>query len=388
MGFASLTTIIPLFVSTMTSSAILIGLIQAIHNLGWQFPQLLTARRISRMPRFKPFVMYWTVHERLPFLMLGLIALIITRVNITLALSLTFLLLIWQGVGAGMTANAWTNMIGKIIPGEYRATFFGSQSAAANLLASAAAIIAGFTLDHVAAPFGFSLCFLFCSVAMVISWIFLSLTKEQSKLINASAIPALPLWQQVVSILKSNRAFRFYLISRIIGQFGMMAFGFYTVYAVRFLNMDKTTAGIITSIYMITQVVANPILGRIADRFGRKGVLEFGIFSNILSALLAGIAPGLGWFYPVFILAGIANTAFWTIGLAFSLDFGPEQERPTYVGMANTLITPGTIIAPLLGGWLADLVGYPFTFITAAIFGLTALLFLHFLVNGEKGFRF
>ena len=49
LGFASFSTILPLFVSTMTNSALLIGLIPAIHNVGWQFPQLLTAKRISRM---------------------------------------------------------------------------------------------------------------------------------------------------------------------------------------------------------------------------------------------------------------------------------------------------------------------------------------------------
>lgn len=34
MGFSSFVTILPLFVSTMTHSALLIGLIPAIHNAG------------------------------------------------------------------------------------------------------------------------------------------------------------------------------------------------------------------------------------------------------------------------------------------------------------------------------------------------------------------
>src|SRR4030042_939529 len=54
LGFASFSTVIPLFVSTLTDSAILIGLIPAIHVVGWQLPQLFTAQRVSQQKRNKP----------------------------------------------------------------------------------------------------------------------------------------------------------------------------------------------------------------------------------------------------------------------------------------------------------------------------------------------
>jgi len=55
IGFASFVTVLPLYVRTMTSSAILIGLVPAIHSVGWQFPQLFTARRVAKQKRFKPW---------------------------------------------------------------------------------------------------------------------------------------------------------------------------------------------------------------------------------------------------------------------------------------------------------------------------------------------
>ena len=92
IGFASFTAIIPLFVSTMTNSALLIGLIPAIHNMGWQLPQLLTANKISKLPRFKPFVMAMTIHERVPFLGLVLVAWFSPVIGNPTALVLTFLM--------------------------------------------------------------------------------------------------------------------------------------------------------------------------------------------------------------------------------------------------------------------------------------------------------
>jgi hypothetical protein len=79
LGFASFSTMLPLFVANLTSSATLIGLIPAIHNMGWQLPQLLTAKKISRLSRMKPYVLLATIQERLPFLGFAIVAWLIHR---------------------------------------------------------------------------------------------------------------------------------------------------------------------------------------------------------------------------------------------------------------------------------------------------------------------
>jgi len=70
VGFTSYTTIIPLFVSTLTSSAMLIGLIPAIHNMGWQLPQLYLQTDIKNGTG-RPYVIRATIHERLPIVGAG-----------------------------------------------------------------------------------------------------------------------------------------------------------------------------------------------------------------------------------------------------------------------------------------------------------------------------
>src|SRR5512140_607684 len=74
-GFGSIGTIIPLFVSHLTTSALLIGLIPSIHAVGWQVPQLFMANTVARLRRYKPIVMLLTIQERVPFLGIGLVAL-------------------------------------------------------------------------------------------------------------------------------------------------------------------------------------------------------------------------------------------------------------------------------------------------------------------------
>ena len=381
VGFSSYTTVIPLFVSTMTSSATLIGLIPAIHNMGWQLPQLLLAKRISKMERVKPFVVKATIHERLPIFGLGVVSLLLPVIGAKTALMLTFLLLVWQGLGSGVTANAWQIMISKVIPGNILATFFGAQSAGSNLLASLGAYLAGLLLVTLKPPFDFASCFFITTGLYILSWFFLNWTHESPKVINPEAVSPHPLWHDIKVILRQDGSFRNFLISRFFSQFGMMSTAFYAVYAVKQVGMNSVQVGLMTSILLITQVVMNPLLGRLSDRWSRKWVLVLGSLSAAISAILAIFITNPHLFSLVFILNGIASTAFWTIGITISLEFGEESQRPTYVGMANTLISPATMLAPLLGGILADAFGYSTTFITSAIFAVVSSLILAILVS-------
>lgn len=387
LGFVSFTTILPLFVSTMTDSAILVGLVPAIHNMGWLLPQLFTSKQVARLPALKPNVVINTINERLPIFFLVGVAWLAPTIGSSLALILTFLCLIWQGLGAGLTANAWQNMIGKIIPAEILATFFGMQAAASNLLSSIAAIFAGYLLEEFQGTRGFAYSFMAASLFLFIGWFFLNATREEPTVRAASATEEVSLWQTIARVFKTNRPFVWFLISRMLYYLGMMAFAFYMVYAVRKLGMSEIEAGVLTSVLLITQMVANVVLGRISDKWNRKAVIELGAVAGVASCVLAWLAPNAGWFYPVIILEGIANTSFWTIGLAILLEFGSEEDRPTFVGLGNTFIAPVAILSPILGGWLADNTNYPLTFLVSAVLGMLAVLVLHFLVKDPRRSR-
>ncbi|MFD3166043.1 MFS transporter [Herpetosiphon sp. NSE202] len=383
-GIASFVTVIPLFMHTLTDSALLLGLILAIRSVGWQLPQLLTARRVASLRRYKPMVLLMTINERMPFFGLGLIAWFAADLGRELALWLAYMLLIWQGLGGGLTATAWQTMIGKIMPQRWRGTFFGVQSAAANLLASIGAVGAGIILNKLPSPLDFALCFGISGIAMVISWSFLATTKEPSREPEYTHGSQRDFWASIATILKRDHNFRWFLAARIISQLGLMATAFFTVYAVKRFGLDDQTAGIMTAIYLVTQTIANPIMGWLGDRIGYRRVMEVGALLALAAGVGAWLAPALGWFYLIFALAGMANVALWTITMAMTLEFGSPAERPSYIGLANTLVAPATLLAPLLGGWLADSAGYTYTFAVAATGGLLTWLILRFGVRDPQ----
>jgi MFS family permease len=382
LAFASFVTIIPLFVSTLTDSAVLIGLIASLHMAGWQLPQLITANQVAKLSRYKPMVMMITLHERIPFFGLAIVALLASRMPRELALILTFAMVSWQALGGGFAATAWQSMIAKIMPLDRRGTFYGLQSSLANLFGSGGAVIAGELLKVLPSAEGFALCFAICGTMMMISMGFLGATREPTIPVQATVMKG---WRGFMkglqAILKHDHNFRWFIVARSLAQLAAMAVSFYTVYAVRRFDMDTQVAGVMTAVLMLAQVISNPIIGWLGDHWSHRLTFAGGAAMMGASALVALFAPSLNWFYLVFGLAGFANATLWTTAMALNSQFGTDGERPYYLGLGNTLVAPATLFAPLLGGALAAALGFEGTFLLAAVSGIATVSVLMLLVR-------
>ncbi|MGW8252106.1 MAG: MFS transporter, partial [Anaerolineales bacterium] len=290
LGFASFITIIPLFVSTLTDSPILIGLIPAIHSVGWQLPQLFIANRVSRQSRYKPMTLLISTQERLPFLGLAAIAWLSPHLSNSTALLVTYLLLIWQALGGGFAATPWQSLIAKIMPPDRRGTFYGSQSAAANLLASLSAVAAGYILSKTSSPMDFTVCFLLASAAMLLSWLSLAATRESTVSPQNTPESGRMFSRRLVEILRRDKNFRWFVTVRMLSQFALIGFSFYTVYAVTVLGLSEVAVGIMTGVLLGVQIVANPIMGWLGDRYSHRGVMTVGLLAASASGLIAFLA--------------------------------------------------------------------------------------------------
>lgn len=384
LGFASFGTILPLFVATMTDSAMLIGLVPAIHSAGWLFPQLFTASYVARLRTYKRTVLLMTIHERAPFLGFAFVALLIPFVGLQVGLVLTFLLLTWQGLGGGFTANAWVSMISKIIPPDSRGTFFGMQAGLANLFISISAIGAGYLLDSLAPPWDFAVCFFIASIFFTLSWFALAATHEPEDTEKIIPEEKTHFWDDAQKVLRRDKNFNWFLSARILSQFATMGFSFYIIYALREFNMTEVVAGYLTATLTISQTISNIGMGWIGDRIGHRAMLILGATAAFLSALLAWNATSIAWFYPIFVLTGMANVSLWTISMTMTVDFGSADDRPIYIGLAQTLTAPATIIAPIIGGWIADSAGFVPTFTISTVLSLVMIGILIFLVKDPR----
>lgn len=376
MGLASYVTIIPLFLSFLTDSTALIGFVAALFHIGWQLPQLLTANYVAGMRRFKPMVLAMTLIERAPYFGLAAVALAIPTIGIDAALILTLILLGIQSLGGGFTGTAWQSMISKIMPPHRLGAFFGIQSACVNLFGAGGAILASVILDRSAFPDGFSLLFFIAGVSLMISFVFLALTYE-SESEPKDLVPRVK-WREyglrLRGILRADPNFRWFLIARALTSLSLTVISFYTIYGIRAFDMSPEFVGLLTSILLVSNTMSSVLVGWLGDRWGHRRVLIAANLLTVLAIVIALAAPDARWFYLVFALTGFVNATQWSTIMTITVQFSSVAERPLYIGMANTLIAPVTVLAPIIGGWLVDAVSFDLTFGICALAGLLSML--------------
>jgi len=369
IGLVSRETVMPVLVAHLTDSKLAIGLIPAIFALGMYLPQLLVANFSERMRYKKPYIMLVSgPGERGGYLLMGLTIWYLAQPAPTLALILFFTFLAMSALCIGVAMPAWYDMIAKVIPTHRRGLFAGLGHSLGALASVIAAFFVGWVLERIAYPNNFALLFLAAFIAMGISWIGLSLTREPPSTTVKAHMPLVLYLRQLPAILRKDSNYLRYLLARTTIQLGTMASGFYIVYGIERFQIDGAAVGLFTAVLVGSAAVMNLVWGFVSDRRGHKVVLACSAVALVLAAVVAWLATSQTWLYATFILLGVYMAGDGVSSLNIILEFCAPEDRPTYIGLTNTLLAPVLTLGPLLGGWLAMTTGYTGLFVTALVF--------------------
>jgi len=114
----------------------------------------------------------------------------------------------------------------------------------------------------------------------------------------------------------------------------------------------------------------------IADRFGFRAVFATASLLSGAAILAALVARTPGHFYVAFALSVFANRAMMIGQTNYVLELAPPGKRPSYIAIDNMSRVP-IVAAPVIGGLIADKLGYAVQFTTgAALAVVAALLFI------------
>lgn len=382
--FVSASTIIPLFVSKLTLNPFAFGLVAVLAQAGWYLPQLLTAGHIEQLARKKPVVINLGFFlERLPMWLWPLTALLAPRFPIV-ALVVFFLIYAWFHLGAGLIAPAWQDLIARCFPVQRRGRFFGLTTFIGTGAGTLGAALSSWLLESYGFPFNFVYIFLIAAISINLSWLLLAQTREPVQAIPPSQPSLNRFWPKLVQIVRQDHNFRRFLQARLLMGLGLMGLGFVTVAAVQRWHVADSVVGLFTAALLLGQAIGNLISGLLADRLGHKLSLEMGVVAAAIAFLLAWLAPAPTWYYAVFFFLGLAVGVEIVSGLLITMEFSAPQQRPTYIGITNTIVGIGSGIAPLVGGWLAGF-GYNWLFVLSIGLNLISLALFRWYV-GEPRF--
>jgi MFS family permease len=382
-SFMSAGTLVPLFISKLTTAPLALGLAAVITQSAWFLPQLFMANLTQRLPHKKPLVVWLGLFsERLPLVLMAAAPLLALRAP-RLALVLFMLALAWHHVGAGVIAPAWQELVERCFPVDRRGFFLGFTSFAGTGTGLLGAGLCTWILVRFAFPLNFFHIFCIAAGCNAFCIFLLALTREPLPAAAPVRRTHSEFWAALSRILRTEHNFRRFLLARMLLAFGDLGLGFVLVAMVQRLNVSDSTAGIYTALMLAGTAISNLSSGWLADHYGHKFSLETAALAGVLAYSLAVWAPGLMWSYVTFALLGYGIGAMVVSGTLVVLEFGDTGERSTYIGLWNTTVGVAAAVAPLLGAGLAAL-GYGVVFAVGAAFNLLALLALRWWVRDPR----
>jgi MFS transporter, DHA1 family, multidrug resistance protein len=123
-----------------------------------------------------------------------------------------------------------------------------------------------------------------------------------------------------------------------------------------------------------------PFWGRLADRFGRKIMVERSLVSFVV---VMGAMAFVQRPWHVFALRGLQGffAGYGSLTLAMAADSAPRDRMAYAIGFVQTAQRLGPAIGPIVGGVVAQVVGLRSAFLVTACFYLVAVLLIVFMYD-------
>ena len=128
----------------------------------------------------------------------------------------------------------------------------------------------------------------------------------------------------------------------------------------------SSATGLLFAAYAAMMIAVTPLAGRLVDRTGPRGPLLAALLGLAAACLLFAVG-GPYWLLLISrLLQGAAAGLGWVASLALIAASIPLERRGTYLGLAMSMVSIGTLAGPPLAGWLARDHGHAAPFVLAA----------------------
>ncbi len=149
------------------------------------------------------------------------------------------------------------------------------------------------------------------------------------------------------------------------------------------LNVNIILLGWIPTVFVLANAAFLLPFGRLADIHGRKKIFTYGVVIYTAASLFAALSPtGIILIIGSF-LQGLGCSLIFATGVAILSSVYPPNHRGEALGFFVTSVYVGLFLGPILGGFLAQNLGWRSIFLFNVPFGLFLLSLILWRLKGE-----
>ncbi len=153
------------------------------------------------------------------------------------------------------------------------------------------------------------------------------------------------------------------------------------------LGMSLETTILIYAVYNLVAALISYPSGSLSDTFGRKNILLFSFLIFATTYLGFAFIGNVFMIGGLFILYGLFQGIFRSVGKAFASDFVPQSLRASSIGWYSATVGLSGLIASVVAGLLWDKVGHASVFIYGAVFAVAGIFALILFVQDKQQAR-
>jgi EmrB/QacA subfamily drug resistance transporter len=127
------------------------------------------------------------------------------------------------------------------------------------------------------------------------------------------------------------------------------------------------------SIYLLGQAVSVPLYSKLADQYGRKPMIVFGVGLFLVGSMLCGLAWNMLSLIIFRAVQGLGAGAVQPIGMTILGDTYSVAERAKVQGYVASVWAMASVVGPALGGVFSDYVSWRWIFFVNLPIGVAAL---------------
>ncbi len=133
------------------------------------------------------------------------------------------------------------------------------------------------------------------------------------------------------------------------------------------LGASYLELGFIGSVRSLPYMFLPVVVGYLGDRFDRRRLFLSSIFITGAATLMLSAADTVGGVVLVQVLLGVGFSLFWPLSEALVSETAPLDRRTAAMGVYGVSWASGFLIGPLVGGLIAEVIGFQATFVVAGI---------------------
>jgi EmrB/QacA subfamily drug resistance transporter len=138
-------------------------------------------------------------------------------------------------------------------------------------------------------------------------------------------------------------------------------------------HLDFTVVSWIIFSFYITSAIAQPVMGKASDLFGRRRIFLTGLVVSFVASLLAPLSPNFGWLIVFRIVQSIGTSMMVAVGMAI-VRIHITEKQATALSVMSIFLSGAAAIGPFIGGVLIHWWDWPAIFFVNIPFVVASFL--------------